>query len=237
MASILTEAGKQNKQYHRKNYVKISGFWDRKVSQNCKWRCSNWLRSKVFNNSETDFISLFPRAILKNNLSLLEKKCAGDESETSCITFEAVIQWILNKLLVIFNEPVSSKTINIELFSAVKDILKAFNDFKNKQKSVWSNAFWYVRSMYILEMYSIHYTRRQNTNAKKISFGQNEACSLFSFQAPIHHSFMCWSTRFISLKLCEGFSIFDSVSFLLKFIFLFKVYIFYFLKHHNSFQN
>ena len=29
------------------------------------------------------------------------------------------------------------------------------------------------------------------------------------------------STRFVSLKLCVGFSIFDSVSFLLKFIFLF----------------
>ena len=27
----------------------------------------------------------------------------------------------------------------------IKDILKAFNDFKNKQKSVWSNAFWYVK--------------------------------------------------------------------------------------------
>ena len=35
-------------------------------------------------------------------------------------------------------------------------------------------------------------------------------------------SYMSWSTRFISLKLCVGFSIFDSVSFLLKFIFLFN---------------
>ena len=33
---------------------------------------------------------------------------------------------------------------------------------------------------------------------------------------------MSWSTRFVSLKLCVGFSIFDSVSFLLKFIFLFN---------------
>ena len=34
-------------------------------------------------------------------------------------------------------------------------------------------------------------------------------------------SYMSWSTRLASLKLCVGFSIFDSVSFLLKFIFLF----------------
>ena len=27
----------------------------------------------------------------------------------------------------------------------LKDTLKAFGDFKNKQKSVWSNIFWYVK--------------------------------------------------------------------------------------------
>ena len=35
-------------------------------------------------------------------------------------------------------------------------------------------------------------------------------------------SYMSWSTRFVSVKLCLGFSIFDSVSFLLKLIFLFN---------------
>ena len=33
---------------------------------------------------------------------------------------------------------------------------------------------------------------------------------------------MSWSTKFIFLELCVGFSIFDSVVFLLKFIFLFN---------------
>ena len=33
---------------------------------------------------------------------------------------------------------------------------------------------------------------------------------------------MSWSTRFVSLKLYVGISIFESVSFLLKFIFLFN---------------
>ena len=27
----------------------------------------------------------------------------------------------------------------------IKDTLKAFDDFKNKQKIVWSNVFWYVK--------------------------------------------------------------------------------------------
>ena len=35
-------------------------------------------------------------------------------------------------------------------------------------------------------------------------------------------SYMSWSTSFVSLKLRVGFSIFHSVSFLLKFIFLFN---------------
>ena len=35
-------------------------------------------------------------------------------------------------------------------------------------------------------------------------------------------SYMTWNTSFVSLKLCVGFSIFHSVSFLLKFTFLFN---------------
>ena len=30
-------------------------------------------------------------------------------------------------------------------FALFKDTLKAFDDFKNKQRSVWSNVFWYVK--------------------------------------------------------------------------------------------
>ena len=51
-------------------------------------------------------------------------------------------------------------------------------------------------------------------------------------------SYMSWSTRFNSLKLCVGFSISNAVSFLLKFIFLYnKIMDFLNLKRHNSFQN
>ena len=37
----------------------------------------------------------------------------------------------------------------------------------------------------------------------------------------IWDSYMSWSLSFLSLKMCVGFSIFDSVSFLFKLIFLF----------------
>ena len=49
---------------------------------------------------------------------------------------------------------------------------------------------------------------------------------------------MRWSTRLVCLKLCVGFSIFDSVSFLLKFIFLVQQNAWTLtLRRHNSFQN
>ena len=54
----------------------------------------------------------------------------------------------------------------------------------------------------------------------------------------ICNSDMSWSTRFVSLKLWVGFFIFDSVLFLLKFIFLFDKKLDSFtLKPHNYFQN
>ena len=38
----------------------------------------------------------------------------------------------------------------------------------------------------------------------------------------IYYSYTSWSTRFITVKVCEWFSIFNSVLFLLNFIFLFN---------------
>ena len=84
--------------------------------------------------------------------------------------------------------------------------------------------------MYILNEYSVHYTLRENTNVKKIIFGENKRfkrCSLFFSPAPTHHSFT-FNLRFLyelthmvclSNTMCWIFH-FDSLSFLLKFIFL-----------------
>ena len=56
----------------------------------------------------------------------------------------------------------------------VKDTLKAFDDFKTKQKNCMKQYFLICKSMYILNIYSMHYTLRENTNAKKISFRKNK---------------------------------------------------------------
>ena len=121
---------------------------------------------------------------------------------------------------------ISRKLISAEL-NLLKDTLKAFDNFKNKQKSVWSNVFWYVKVC----KYTIHWDKTKMF--KKISFGQNRQYKkrplvFFRKLRPITvlylicDSYMSWSLRFVSLKVCLGFSIFDSVSLLLKFIFLFN---------------
>ena len=62
----------------------------------------------------------------------------------------------------------------------------------------------------------------------KIFFGHNKRykkCILFFIRALllIHNFYISWSTRFVSLKACLGFSIFYSVSFLLKFMTMFTL--------------
>ena len=52
----------------------------------------------------------------------------------------------------------------------LKDILKAFDDFKNKQKSVWSNVK--VCLFIKCTQYTIHWAKTQMS--KKIPFEQNK---------------------------------------------------------------
>ena len=101
---------------------------------------------------------------------------------------------------------------------------------KRSNKSVWSNVFWYVKVFIFWKciQYTIHWDKTQifkKLPAYKVN--DTKKCPLFSFTSSnstvlllICDSYMSWSTRFVSLKLCVEFSIFDSVSFLLKFIFL-----------------
>ena len=85
--------------------------------------------------------------------------------------------------------------------------------------------FWYVKVPIFGKCihYTIHWHKTQIL--KKIIFGQNKwynKCLLFFFRVLqlvtdlllICDSYMSWSTRFVSLKLCVEFSIFDSVPFL-----------------------
>ena len=73
-----------------------------------------------------------------------------------------------------------------------KDTLKALNNFKKKQKSVWSNAFWSVKVCIFWKciQYTIHWDKTQLL--KKTSFGHNKQYRIFLFfllQAPTYHSF------------------------------------------------
>ena len=66
----------------------------------------------------------------------------------------------------------------------IKDTLKAFDDFNNKQQKCMEYCFLIYKSMYILKVNSIHYTLKSNTNLKNIPFTQNNGtkkCPLFSF--------------------------------------------------------
>ena len=82
---------------------------------------------------------------------------------------------------------------------------------------------------------------------EKISLGQNKRYknALFFFRE-VHlitdllltcDSYMSWSTRFVSLKLCAGFSIFDSVLFLSLYFYSTKCMRSLTLKRHNYFRN
>ena len=73
------------------------------------------------------------------------------------------------------------------------DRLKASNDFKNKQKSVWRNAFWYSKVCIFWKFiqYTIHGDETQMLK-KKIPSGKINSTKnvlIFLSRAPTHHSF------------------------------------------------
>ena len=121
------------------------------------------------------------------------------------------------------------------IYSFIKDTMQTFSHFKNKEKREWSNDFWYVKEY--------------KTNAKKNSLRTKQTVqkirSFFLSRAPTHH---CFLHRFLNelknkvsfsktVGLMYKISIFDSVLFWLKFIFLFNKMDSLTLKSHNSFQN
>ena len=112
----------------------------------------------------------------------------------------------------------------------LKDTLKAFNNFQNKQKNVRKNVFWYIKVSIFWKciQYTIHWGKTQMLTKFPLEKTNGTKNYLFFLlQAPTHHSFT-FNLRFLyelkhkdsSIKICMGFSIFDSISFLLKFIIL-----------------
>ena len=106
-----------------------------------------------------------------------------------------------------------------------KDILKAFGDFKNKEKCVWINVLLYVK-IYIFWtflQYTIHWDDKRQVvkqfPSEKIH-GTKNALFFLSW-TPAHHSYT-FNSRF-SYQLKEKVRLFKKVSlFLLKFILLFE---------------
>ena len=132
--------------------------------------------------------------------------------------------------------------------SRVRIHWKLFTILKRSNKSVWSNVFWYVKVCIFWKciQYTIHWDKTQMLKkipSDKINGTKNAL--FFLSRAPTHHSFT-FNLRFLyelkhklrlSKTVCGGFSIFDSVSFLLKFFFQTMCMGSLTLKRHNSFQN
>ena len=83
------------------------------------------------------------------------------------------------------------------------------------------------KSIYILKVYSISYTLRQNRNVKKFFFRQNKRYKNVPFFFVSSNMLQLITVLLLigdfyigSLNRCVGFSIFCSLSFLLKFRFL-----------------
>ena len=103
---------------------------------------------------------------------------------------------------------------------------------KTSNKSVWSNVFWYVKVCIFWKciQYTIHWDKTQILKifpSDKINGTKNSI--FFLSRAPTHHSFTFHLRFWYELKhkvhlskLCMWFSICDSVSFSLKFIFVFN---------------
>ena len=132
--------------------------------------------------------------------------------------------------------------------SLLKDTLEALDYCKNKQKSVWSNVFWYFKVCIFWKciQYSKHWDK--HNNVKENSFGQNKQYKNALFFLPralTRHSFT-FKLRFsyeLKHKICLSKTVWD-----FQFSILFRFYkSSYFsstkcldsltLKRHNSFHN
>ena len=124
----------------------------------------------------------------------------------------------------------STQYMNLLDFSVWRIHWRLSTDFKNKQKSVWSNVFWYIKVCIFWKciQYTIHWDKRRMSKkfpSDKINSTKNAL--FFLSRAPAHRNFT-FNLRFLyelkhkvrlSKTLCGIFH------FRFRFIFI-KVYIF-----------
>ena len=129
-----------------------------------------------------------------------------------------------------FSVSFSWSQLHYKCFCYIKDTLKAFDDFKNKQKSAWNNVFWYVNVCIFWNCihYNIHWDKTQmikSLPSDKINGTKN--AFFFLSWGPYYHSFT-FSLRFL-YKLEDKVRLSKTVCVIFHFQFLFvfiKAYIF-----------
>ena len=117
-------------------------------------------------------------------------------------------------------------------FGLTKDPCKKILDPRNTHKGTMEHDPWnlahsvkvytYSESLFNTLCIEIKKILRKKWPLQKMHPFFFPELQLITVLLSIHNSYVRWSARFISLKLCVGFSIFDSVLFLWKFIFLFN---------------
>ena len=143
------------------------------------------VNEKLFLIKQIPYLSRYNKLSLSiwKKHKLLTENVNDDWKEVYC-------EWHLKERL--------SKVRLLEFFS-LKDTLKPFEDFKYKQKSVWCNAFCYVKKyVYSESLLNTLYVEIKN-KCWKNSFGQNKQykkCPLFLSRAPTHHGFT-FNLRFL----------------------------------------
>ena len=73
-----------------------------------------------------------------------------------------------------------------------KDIVQTFNDFENKQKSVWIDVFWYLKLWIFWKciQYTVYCDKTQMLKKFSSHYVNGTKYALFSLsRAPTHHIF------------------------------------------------
>ena len=157
------------------------------------------------------------------------RNAISSSGETFCkSSYRLDSVWILNTSLL------HGRYIRFNLF-ALSSLFphkqrKAFDDFKNKQISVWSNVFWYVKvgTFWKCIEHTIHWDKTQML--KKFPFDKingTKNALFFLSRNPAHHSFTfnLWFLYELEHKVRLSKIVRGSFHFWFRFVFI-KYYIF-----------
>ena len=110
-------------------------------------------------------------------------------------------------------------------FQTLKDTIKPFHDFKNKQKIAWGNVLWYVKVCIFRNciQYTINWDKTQILK-KFLSDKRNvtKNALLFFLWAPTHHSFTFNLQLLYELKrkVCLSKTVCEISHFRFRFVFI-----------------